>query len=88
MERENRDDSVSSFGYFGYFRDFVQIYMQTIKICPGFQVPRGCECEQEKRKNGGKGLPANTSCVPQQRLTHEQQVKVEEEVVVEERWPW
>lgn len=72
----------------GYFRDFVQIYMQTIKICPGFQVPRGCECEQEKRKNGGKGLPANTSCVPQQRLTHEQQVKVEEEVVVEERWPW
>lgn len=42
----------------------------------------------EKRKNGGKGLPANTSCVPQQRLTHEQQVKVVEEVVVEERWPW
>ncbi|EDX18482.1 GD15524 [Drosophila simulans] len=57
--------------------------MQTIKICPGFQVPRSCECEQEKRKNGGKGPPANTSCVPQQRLTHEQQVEVEQEVVVE-----
>jgi len=31
----------------------------------------------EKRKNGGKGPPANTSCVPQQRLTHELHVEVE-----------
>jgi len=31
----------------------------------------------EKRKNGGKGPPANTSCVPQQRLTYEPHVEVE-----------
>lgn len=45
----------------GYFRDFVQIYMQTIKICPGFQVPRSCECEQEKRKSGKMGA---RDCLP------------------------
>jgi len=49
----------------GYFGDFVQIYMQTIKICPGFQVPRSCE--QEKRKSGKMGardrLPIRHVCL-------------------------